>query len=710
MKKFLIIASTIFFLLIFVNKNLIKRIEVDLENLFYGKGGVVESIVIRNGELYINKGTMKEERLEKITINGINIDPSKPGAFPNDEAVTKEEFLLWFYKIKELKINCIRVKSLMGKSFYNALNSFNENNPEPIYILQGIYFDEEVFKNGYNLYDKEVLKGFKTEIRKGVSAVHGDIIKENFHDLDHGYTKDVSKYVIGYTVGVEWAAHDIIYQNIINEKRNFEGKYFKATINASPFEEYLAYLANYLVDYEMGKYREQKIISFVSQGYNYLRGKEQRKISEGVIIPEGAVEINPRERDYIDLENIEKTNNYKENLISSYNIYPDVREDFNYNKSVMEYISRIKRYTNLPMLVSEFGMPTGRNTNYIDFSGVNNDISEKDQGEILVKVHKEIEESNILGGFIFEWQDSWYKSAHNTSKNRDLLRTPYWNDRETDSQWYGLLSFNGDNKEKFFDITSNNEPLNSNENIKLYVDEDERYMYVDIELENMLDGGNYEYYLDFDVTPKSGAMTSNQFNLAFETPVDFIVKIGNNIESEVLVQKYYSIYDFNTSLGRLKLRPNTKSVSQHMDEFVKIKVLSRDKVYIAEKNTFLEEEYLESGKLQPVITNKDNFIESGEYKIGEKSITVRIPYGLLNFRDPSSKIVEDDFYEDFRFKGLNISKVGIGVTIKEIGSENSTRISSKEYELRDWNSPKYKERLKDSYYIFKDYINGRGVK
>ncbi|MDO7204912.1 hypothetical protein Q5M85_12950 [Paraclostridium bifermentans] len=82
---------------------------------------------------------------------------------------------------------------------------------------------------------------------------------------------------------------------------------------------------------------------------------------------------------------------------------------------------------------------------------------------------------------------------------------------------------------------------------------------------------------------------------------------------------------------------------------------------------------------------------------------MRIPWGLINFMDPSTKQIQDDFYKEFKTKPLRINAINIGVTEKE---ENNTinRLNSKAYNLKGWNVPEYHERLKQSYYIVKDEL------
>ena len=90
--------------------------------------------------------------------------------------------------------------------------------------------------------------------------------------------------------------------------------------------------------------------------------------------------------------------------------------------------------------------------------------------------------------------------------------------------------------------------------------------------------------------------------------------------------------------------------------------------------------------------------------MGNDYVEVRIPWALLNFMDPSTKQIADDFYENFKTKPMKINDINVGVTIKE-NEKVITRIKSTPYKLNGWSVPKYHERLKKSYYILKEELS-----
>jgi hypothetical protein len=81
---------------------------------------------------------------------------------------------------------------------------------------------------------------------------------------------------------------------------------------------------------------------------------------------------------------------------------------------------------------------------------------------------------------------------------------------------------------------------------------------------------------------------------------------------------------------------------------------------------------------------------------GDDFIELRLAWGLLSFRDPSSKEVEGDFWGQKELYGINVDEIYIGIMSAGRYSGMSP------YTWDNWDMPTYHERLKQSYYILKD--------
>ena len=78
-------------------------------------------------------------------------------------------------------------------------------------------------------------------------------------------------------------------------------------------------------------------------------------------------------------------------------------------------------------------------------------------------------------------------------------------------------------------------------------------------------------------------------------------------------------------------------------------------------------------------------------------LEIRIPYGLLNFYDPSKGLIHDDYYENYGVKPLKINDIYIGASV----IKNDIEMYGFEYDF-DLDSREYHESLKDAYYQLKD--------
>lgn len=78
-----------------------------------------------------------------------------------------------------------------------------------------------------------------------------------------------------------------------------------------------------------------------------------------------------------------------------------------------------------------------------------------------------------------------------------------------------------------------------------------------------------------------------------------------------------------------------------------------------------------------------------------------MPWQLLNFSNPSEMMIHDDYYECYGVENLHIDEMYVGLGSKESSGE---RIRMESFALEGWGKTvTYHERLKESYYILKDY-------
>lgn len=91
-----------------------------------------------------------EEGFEPFVLNGVTLTATQPGVIPSGNQVKYNTYISWFKMMQDMGLNTIKVDALMPGKFYKALKDYNQDKEEPLYLLQGIYFDEVVLKDGFS--------------------------------------------------------------------------------------------------------------------------------------------------------------------------------------------------------------------------------------------------------------------------------------------------------------------------------------------------------------------------------------------------------------------------------------------------------------------------------------------------------------------------------------------------------------------------------
>ncbi|CEP80082.1 hypothetical protein QJR30_06125 [Paraclostridium sordellii] len=697
MKKFLAICIVIFVVALFTIGNILSSKSAPKDGTYFTK--------TKGKDIYI----VKNDKWEKLEIVGVGLDSTKPGAFPSENLVNEEDYLRWIKDIYYMGANCIKVSNLMGANFYKALDKFNKDKKNPIYLMQGIYFDEKLLKNGKDPQGNKASSAFKDNIKLVIDSVHGNPYNKEKPDILQVYKTDISKYVIGYSLGIQFAKHDLIYTEIMNNKKPYDGKYMYTDKNSSSFESYLAKMGDYAVDYEFSTYKKQSLISFIGTSAHHIASSLENPNKKNILSSKGT---NEEFKNFIDVEDIKSKRGLKTGIVASYNIYPSYTELKEYDGNIGKYFEDINKHYSIPVIIGEIGVPSSRSGGDFNENIDKGYITEQEQGKALVDIYKAVKKSKLAGCFIFEFQDSWYSSSWNTKDNKILDRSAYWSDAQTYSQSFGLMTFEPgrlkvtpypDDK---LDEWSEKNVISKDKDYSLSMQSDEKYLYFMIKSSDKTSLKKDDIYIDLDTTPKSGAKKSTQYGLQFDNPVDFIIKINDQGNSMVMAQEYYNGFDFYENKSLYEKRPDLIKHTPDMDYFSPIYIETRPKMFIKSQGETKEKVTYETGKLTKGNSNPESkdFNSAADYYMGNDYVEVRIPWALLNFMDPSTKQIADDFYENFKTKPMKINDINVGVTIKE-NEKVITRIKSTPYKLNGWSVPKYHERLKKSYYILKEELS-----
>lgn len=648
---------------------------------------------LMNNQIYYEDSSSKEP----FQVIGLNVVSALPGEFANEESLDESQYLEWLTLIQELGVTVLRLPDLMPRSFYEALLTFNESHEIPLYVLQGIAFDEVALNDGEDL--QQLKESYIHKMKQIIDCLYGGVYPESekLPLFSRGF--DLSPYLLGYSLGMEWESDDLIFSEIMGEANPYSGTYFETTSDATSVESFLAELMDELVGYESTMYRTQHLVT--------MMGSNIEETLEFLMQPKTEALRGERVfKNIVDLNQIKPTNQLESGFFASYNLYPILSEQLKENVTVL--LEQLQMTHDMPVVISEYGIPSAKVV-YEEVSNPLQGINETQQAKALVNIYEVIKKSHLLGGFLSDWQDRWDRTVWTTVDEIILDRSPYWKNELTHLQSMGLYTFDAslsypDNQLNDWKETK---VFLENEQVQLSIKADEAGLFFLIQWKEALPV-DASYFINLDVTPNSGSMTYEKEGLAFDRPVDFVIQIDSKNPSRVLVQRYYQTYEFLQNQTNLQIRPDNIEVTKDMDEFVPILIEVKQRTYDETKKQFIDAVVQEAGLLIEGDANPSSttYNSLANYYKGEDYVEIKIPWGLLNFSDPSTNQIHDDYYEKFGISSYQISSIGVGLTIK---SEEDELLSlpSKNYRLSSWMSPTYHPRLKSAYYeLQKAFLNG----
>ncbi len=670
-----------------------------------------------------------------FTARGVNLGAGKPGAYATDYAVTYEEYMRWFGQIQEMNANLIRVYTILGPEFYHAFYDFNMSSAEPLYLIHGVWVDDYVLRNRNDAYAQDLREHLKADSSKLVDVLHGR--RRIFYNSRHGsgnYRWDVSPWLLGYILGVEWQADQVLYTD---HKRDdiagFDGTYLYTTPEATPFESLLCEAGDHIIGYETRKYGQQRLVAFSNW--------TETDPLEHEIWMESHIE----NRAHVDTEHIKAHDTYRSGLFASYHVYPYYPEFLNFEHQYISfvdetgsvnpyraYLMALNEHHDMPVMIAEFGIPTSRGISHEDgYRGFNQGhMNEQEQGRAVVTLYEDILKAGCSGGIIFSWQDEWFKRTWNTMYAIDTEREPYWADIQTNEEFFGLMAYDPGKTQTICQVDgdvsewSGVQPVAAGDGVSLSMMYDEAYVYFRVHLEEA-DPRRTPVYIALDVTPHSGAYKDSVHGLAFDRPMDFVIRLDGEENSEIMVQEYYcalwanyrrEVYVQDAFVSPpekdselfmdidLYLRDRLTLLHERLVPQREIDQIARDDVDSTLNRVTLNAQLYPTGELRYGNANPDSpeFDSIADFMFGPSDIELRIPYQLLNFSDASTMTIHDDYYAHYGVAGIQIGALYAAVLV-----ENGGASSSGELALQGWGRhPTAHERLKRSYYIVQDAFAG----
>ena len=686
----------------------------------------------KTGKSYLQ--IQKDGKWEDLLIKGVNMGIGKPGYFPGETAITKDEYLRWFKEIGEMNANAIRIYTLHPPQFYEAFYEYNKIAKKPLFLFHGTWVNEENLIHTQDAFAKVNLDDAKLEIKNMIDIIHGKASIPDWPGHASGeYKYDISKYILGIIVGTEWDPAMVTNTNDKHSKiSQYTGKYFK-TEGANPFEIWLAGLMDYAADYEVKHYQWQHSMSFTNWVTTDLLKHPTEPLEN-----EDMVSVDPN--------HIKATKQFSAGIFASYHIYPYYPDFLNYEKSYLNYVDETGKKNNyagylnelravhqMPVLVAEFGVPSSRGLTHKNAYGMNQGFhSEEEQGNINKHLYESIVSEGYMGGLVFTWQDEWFKRTWNTMDFDNPDRRPFWNNVQTNEQHFGLLEFKPGKKEKEIIVDGNAKDWELAKINKSYpskgkkdtlnevrLTSDNGYLYFLLKYNRPVDFRRQGTYLLLDTIKQQGQTQiplTDHISIETDFGIDFLVSLKGPEASSIMVDSYYDTFYYQYA-HLLKLIDEEPYANQKNNGvFHPIRLALNKELTIPTTKEVIPFSSYETGKLKfgNANPNSKEYDSLTDVSISNdrKVIEGRIPWQLLNVKDPSLKEVMGNVWESGLSSCVETSGIRLALVTTELGKitqtlpkTNKNRIHESDayiYSWKKWEEPSFNERLKRSYGIMKE--------
>lgn len=652
-----------------------------------------------------------EKLSEPFEVRGVDLESSTAGHHANDFALHLDDYLSWFHKISDMGANTIRVKTVMNVDFYDALLEFNRYSNHPLYLLQGVRVDDYRDNSRLDAFDDKYRGQLIRDIKGAIDVTHGrrQVWNTNFGSLN--YNSDVSKWILGFVIGDSWNSGTIAYTNHQKTANPFKGEYFRTVPEANSFEVMLAQVLDEAMAYESRKYGWQHLISVANS-----------PMTDPFIYAESFAAQAPK---YVqlDLEHIQASPAVRSGLFASYQVFdfhplftdyllekqervePQKIQDSRKLEHPSSYMSLLEAHHELPVLVLGYGYSTARGIDHPKKGNISEPLTEREQGELLVRDFKIFQSYHSLGATINSWQDDWNARSWNTSYSTDRHTNFLWGDVQTTNTGFGLMTYEARKGQYQLDgdlSEWSSSPLLETGDGQLYAASDPKYLYLAIKKAKLT--GQEKWVLPIDVTPKSGSESWSQANLTFDRPADFLLLIGGG-QGQLLVQDRYNGTKMNYLNELAGEDPFVEPPAKDSREFQIIEmVLKNNRIFDDLALAKREDKWLpphKTGQLRKGQGRRGepDFDSQTDCAQGKDGVEIRIPWQLLNFSNPADGRVHDDYYDNYGVQELKISELGLGLADRS----SRGRVEMTSYPLKPWSLPDVKEVLKESYGLVQAY-------
>lgn len=637
-----------------------------------------------------------------VYLKGVNIGLTEATTDLSNPNVPYETYREWLSQIGEMNANTVRVFTVMPPQFYKALYDHNAEAASPLYLVQGIWFNETYMTEGENAFEQDgrIIEAFKRSIRETLDIMHANSDYTDYGEIKNAvYSYDVSPYLAGYILGLEWDPGFVKRTNAQTSRAGYAGHYLKTAENATAFESFLCEVGNYLIAYETEIYSAQTPVAFLNWQTTDTLSHSNEPFEE-----EDMISVNT--------EAIHSTDRYYCGLFAAVDVYPYYPEFMNYQPEYLQadetgdvnpykaYLADLRTQYSVPVIVAEFGSPTSRGSAHQSVMGIHQGgLTEQQQGEAIVKMMESIAAEGYAGSLIFSWQDEWFKQTWNTyrySPDNAAVRTPNVQSAE---QSYGLLAMEPGQTDICFidgladewqDVT----PAVENAGRSVSTLWDEGYLYLKIELPDF-DFTSDTLLLPIQITG-TGSSFCEEYNATFGSATDFLLVINGKTNTRLLTDAYQDLFYYTYAYEDALFERDRRFEQKNSGVYNPIRQFISNEISLPITGETIEPQYLESGQLTYGITDPENpaYNSLADFYYRDGIMEVRIPWYLLNVMNSTAGVCLNDFYAAGSVDIADIPGIRLGIGVP--GEEN---IPLQDVDYTTKERSYFHTRLKKSYAI-----------
>jgi tetratricopeptide (TPR) repeat protein len=625
-------------------------------------------------------------RWSPLWIKAVNLGAALPGRYPSEFPPNDSTYERWIALIGEMGANAIRVYTIHPPHFYTALRSWNLAHPaHPIRLIHGVWAELPPGKKQEKYDDPKWLGQFREEMRHVVALLHGDAaIPASPGHASGMYRADVSQWTLGYIIGREWEPYSVLAYNSLRPNRTSYGGTYVTLRSGNPLEAWLAEQCDYLVNFEMQQYNAQRPIAYTNWPTldPLVHPTETTKAQEIALLKargEKIVEM-PKEydNDAVGLDGVRMgaTNAFPAGVFASYHAYPYYPDFMRVDPGYLQarspegpsnyfgYLRElIAHHGNMPVLISEFGVPSSRGIAHFQPQGWNHGgLSEQQQALVDARLTRDIYAAGAAGAGLFALIDEWFK------KNWIVVDFEYPPDRKRlwlnpldAEENYGVVAMRAGSKGTKITIDGDSSdwrgrmvlyrapgsrstlPAAALQLRSLRVAQDEAYVYLRLDV-GRIDWAHAHYQIGID-TYRRDLGDKQLPNTGSRSPVglEFVLNLGGPQESELLVDHPYNPYRPVAIPGskppaiQYVYNPGVRVIANELGQWDSLVVVPNRRRIGRDGTIYPAISYNRNRLLYA--RESDNSLADWFADATTGVIEVRLPWGMLQLVDPSTRTV-----------------------------------------------------------------------